>query len=320
MAYQTGSASTPSNLLDTIRLFALANSWTVNYWGADTQTNISPAHQATSLLCLTSPAGGYFMYMAYDSTGDIYTSGATGYSATGRNQQPGHPSGGAVDINSRSTTGWAQTNLLLGPFAAYYLFGGASYIHTVVEVVTNRFMHFHIGTLEKAGNYEGGEYFTNTYWSDQTNQRHDPNSPYHTFPFDGYAHYGDRGCHVRCDVDGAVNRWVNFYGGSSSSNYAQGFLRYNSLIQTLMNRSPNTFNGLSTLHPSIVTGPRPLGGSAIYGTVKDLRPVNITYLEPKQILTIGGDDWMIFPITRKGSGTLYEIVSGVYGIAYRKVV
>jgi len=329
MAYATGSATSPSNLLDSIRVFLLAQGWTINYWGADNLTAITAPYRADKALCVMSPAGGYYHYLAYDSTGDIYTSGATGYSGgADRNSQAGHSS---IPYNETSTTvrrtnGWACTRAIAGPYAAYYFFASDYYMHVALEVVTNRFVHFHIGEIEKAGSFVGGNYFTGTQWETgyywTTNQSHqnDPDHTYNGFPFDssysgGYMPVSYPS--IRIDVDGSTNNWVRFYAGQPTQ-YAQGCFRSNSLVGKLMERSPNTLNGLSPLIPSIITGPRPLGGASIYGTVRDLHPINIKNLQPKQVMTIGTDDWMVFPIIQKGTGTEFEAVSGNYGIAYLK--
>ena len=304
MAYQTGTATSCTNLLDTIRIFALSLGWTVNYWGDDPQN----AGTQDKWLSLATPGGNYFNVLARDATSIILVRGATGYTANNnRDSQPGQ----AGD--------YAQTNGLSGPFAAYYLFGSATYIHVVVEIVTNRFAHFAIGVLEKSGVYTGGEYAVNTYWTyGNTTYQHQPDAPYNSCPWDSWL-LSPRSQWYRMDVDGAVNNWYQSYDSGDATSYPLGFMRGNSLVARLFNRSPNYITGQSILPPSIIVGPRPAGGSCIYGTVKDVRPVNITNLNPKQILYIGTDQWMIFPVIRKGYTTQYEPCSGNYGIAYRKV-
>lgn len=305
MSYQTGSATSPSNLLDTVRLFAIANGWSVNYWGDDPQT----AGTADKWLSLQSPGGSYFNLLAIDGTGSIHLCGATGYTNNAnRDLQPGQ----AGNYNT--------TNGLNGPYAAYYMFGSSTYIHVVVEIVTNRFAHFAIGVLEKAGIYTGGEYAVNTYWRyGDTNYQHQPDSSYNTAPWDSRA-YSPRSQWYRMDADGAVNNWYETYDSASAESYPLGFMRGNALTARLINRSPNFLTAQSILVPSIIVGPRPAGGACVYGSVKDVRPVNIENLTPKQILYIGTDEWMIFPIIRKGWTTQYEPCSGNYGIAYRKVM
>ena len=309
MAYQTGAAASPLMLLDSIRTFLLGLGWTINYFGNDPQGVAGDDHW----LSVKTPGNKYFNILADYTAQTVHTRGATGYTANNnRNTQPGQ------------APGWTQTNALSGPFAAYYLFGGAEYLHVVVEVVTNRFAHFHIGTLEKAGNYTGGEYQTGTSINLQPSYQNDPESVYNGYPFDANnAYRSDSYNYYRIDADGAQHNWVTATtsnGGSDATRVAQGFLRGSSSIQSLIGRSPNHLTGQAILLPSLIVGPRPAGGTAIYGTVPDVRAVNIANISPKEVVTIGSDEWMIFPIVRKGWGTQYDMQSGNYGIAYRKVI
>lgn len=309
MAYQTGTAASPTALLESIRLFALSLGWTVSYYGDD------PQNTGTNdlWLSLVSATGSYFNLLAHNTTGKVLTRGATGYTNnSNRNSQPGQ------------SNGWAETNGLTGPYQAYYFFGGADYLHVVIERVTNQFSHLHIGTLEKGGNYVGGEYHTCTRWTyGDINYQHLPDSPYNIYPFDsnGYPRSDDTFQCVRMGADGDPTKWYNTprqVVTPTNNQHVIGFLRDYSIMHRMMLRSPNSMTGQSILIPSVVTGPRPAGGTAIYGTVKDLRAVNIANITPKEVITIGTDQWMIFPVLRKGLTTQYESCSGNYGLAYRK--
>jgi hypothetical protein len=306
MAYQTGTATSPENLLDTMRLFLAANGWGISFWGTDPQ-------DSGKWLSVVSPSGSYFNFLAMNSSALIYVRGATGYSANNnRNSQPGQ------------SPGWTRSNGLSGPYTSYHLFVGSTYCHVVVEVVTNRFVHFHAGVLEKAGNYNGGEYQTGTDWQyGSTNWQHLPDSEYNTMPFNAYSYLPPSSHeYYRMDADGAVNNWYHnnaTVGVSDASLRVVGCIRGYSMTHRLFGRSPNHITGQSILLPSIICGPRPAGGSAIYGSVKDLRPINIANLTPKQVLNIGTDEWLVFPIIRKGWTSQYEPCSGNYAFAYKKV-
>jgi hypothetical protein len=87
MAYQTGTATSPENLLDTMRLFLAANGWGISFWGTDPQGS-------GKWLSVVSPSGSYFNFLAMNSSALIYVRGATGYSANNnRNSQPGQSPG-----------------------------------------------------------------------------------------------------------------------------------------------------------------------------------------------------------------------------------
>lgn len=216
---------------------------------------------------------------------------------------------------------------LYGPLAGYHLFITEDYVHLAVEVVTGSFTHMCFGTIDKAGPFNGGDYVTGTawtyrYWYDynKSSEMNSPTSYYNATLFDSYMNLGSpyyqdcNNARIRFDADGAVGNWLSFGGG------ACGFMRNDSLVwNTLGNRNPSTFNTMSPLLPSIITALRPSGGYAIMGTVKDVRAINITNYQPKDIITLGNDEWMVFPMIRKGTGTYREAVSGNLGIAYRKV-
>jgi hypothetical protein len=47
-----------------------------------------------------------------------------------------------------------------------------------------------------------------------------------------------------------------------------------------------------------------------------LRWVRLDYLSPGDVLTIGSDQWKVFPVIRKDGGT-GQVNSGKYGYAYK---
>lgn len=310
MAYVTGSTTNPTNLLDAVRTTLLSLGWTVNYWGADAYSGSSDANRGNATmnqwLSLLSPDGAYFNLISDLGRGSVWAGGATGYSGSSNHNS----------IPGKST--WAETNGLGGPYTAYYIFATTTYCHVVVERSTNQFAHFQIGRLEKAGTYTGGEYVHQTLWDyGNTSRQNNPDDNNSCLPFDSFGQSGYLGAAVRMDIDGASNNWINYYGADPA--HCAGTMRKQSLGRHLWERTPNTMNGMTPLIPSIIVGPRPAGGNAILGTVPDVRGVNMTLLAPKQLITLGSDDWMVFPVIRKGTGTIYEAVSGIYGIAYRKV-
>jgi hypothetical protein len=275
------------------------------------------------------------MMLAYDSAGELYTNSSMTYNAgVDRQRQSGMITNG-VSNSTKCVEGWALTNNLVGPFSAYYVFASDYYCHIVIEIVTNRFAHAHLGVIEKSGNFNGGDYYTGTFWQStvvNTSQYYsnDPNSNYHSAPFDSAALYyywpsSQYRSRIRVDADGASGNWVGFGGylnnnGTGVTLNAAGFMRGPNILREMFLRSINSLNGLPVLLPSLVAAPRPIGGVSILGSVRDVRCVNISTSTPKQSMFIGTDEWMLFPLVRKGTGSIYESVSGDYGIAYRKVV
>lgn len=344
MAFITGAASSPTNLLDSLAVALSNNGWTVLAQRAESEPGMTAGYNVDRELYVLSPAGGYFQFAAHETLGLIMSSGATGFNiGSTRNAQPGHSSLGANPTTGGSNyraIGWAATHLGPGPYAQYYFFITDQYCHVAVEVVINSFRHFMSGNIRKAGPFVGGEYYTGTRWSfpytwgGTNSYMNSPDSNYNNAPFDIITYssvenalagiIGQQYFHwprIHLDVDGHTNRWVRLQGDGTTT--ASGFIRssgsYTSPEGALSMVSRNDMNGLVALPPAIIMAPRPIGGTSIYGTVRDIAPVEISQLEPKQVLTYGSDEWMVFPLIRKGTGTYLEQVSGNYGLAYKIV-
>jgi len=306
MAYQTGTATGPADLLSQLETFIAANGWTV---GA-----------ATTGKVYSNASNGLYCGVNSD-TSTIWLLGATGYnSAAAWNAQPGAP------VNTMQ----AQSNDMAGPYSAYHFFVTTDYIHVVVEVSAGKFKHLVIGILAKCGAFTGGQYYGAVYWymtgSTITNY---PESSSHLYLWDaaglGMGGTGSAGYRqaVRADIDTKTNNWMQFNALTMSTNYAHGVLRGNGFIQGLWYSGPNSFNGLSPLHPIPVPVDRGSNQTSVLGYVKDMRIVNLQSLSPGQTVTIGSDQWLCFPVIQKTdvynvSGSLIPS-SGYYGYAYRMV-
>lgn len=298
MAYETGVANSPSDLLDKMRVFAAANGWTVNRW------------QNGNELCLQLGVQ-YVNVNAQDGNDLIVLYGSTGYD------------GGAAWNAQPGTSNSIHCNGMAGPYAAYHLFSdGANYIHCAAEVSAGLFRHVVFGGIEKTGAFTGGAYVDAVHWDGAPIYIDNPDDERHSVLFDNNAlrdyFWGYGGGRLRADIDGLVDKWWAF--DRNSTYRASGGIRSGGLLDWLSDRSPNTFNALTPLFPIYIHVKRPDAGSkwSILGTVRDLRFCDITHIDPGATLTIGSDDWMIFPIVQKNGGT-DEPNSGTYGYAYRKV-
>ena len=58
------------------------------------------------------------------------------------------------------------------------------------------------------------------------------------------------------------------------------------------------------------------------GQWPDVRYVDLTFISPKQEITLGSDTWMCFPLIAKHAGAqptgVYDFTSETFGIAYKK--
>lgn len=324
MAYETGVAADVTALLGTIRVFADSLGWTID-------------RDNTNELALHHVDAGWFTLVATPAVEDIYATanprpyidiwGQTGFDAgAAHDQQPGS-----------SGDKWGRANALRGPFTAYHLFGTTQYIHCVIEIVPGEFAHLHLGTLVKAGSYQGGEYVAGTAWYyslQNTNYNGDYSSNRHTVPWDGSGYYsagsggfGARGA-LRLDTDGYSNEWgcfTTYLNSSLSSVYGPARLldtMDRSPWWSFLFSTPNTVNAVSPLAPIVPAFILRNSKTFLPGAPADLRLVNMRNLVPGETITIGSDEWLCFPIKKRSTvkvDTGNVVNSWIAGYAYRKV-
>lgn len=308
MAYQTGSASSPSGLLDALRTFAVAQGWTQNAW----------AEVTTGNFWLNLSKGGHYVnFYGQNAAGTISLQGATSYnSGAAYNAQPGRI----------STNEWSISNDLTGPYVGHHFFSGTNHVHVVCQVASGRYVHFGFGTLTKYGAYTGGEYVFGTHWYlNSTTYSGASTSNLHSVPFDAdYVGSGAAFSMVRFAEAGAsVANWLRFR-TTMADGFAVGYSRpgsANSLSMDLVRRQPNTFNGLSVLLPIHCWAARTDGLVSILGAPPEMKQIDISYHAHGETLTLGTDEWLVFPLKAKGPDLSDgSSASGNFGLAYKKVV
>lgn len=181
MAYATaGSGGTLIDLMDALRVFALAQGWTVDKWDA-----------ANRLLFMTKGQCAITMKGYVDNTVRIY-SGANGsniftdgnpdhrlYFALNSSNTAAlttyHNHPGSIVTSEREFDS-PYVNGLQGPFVAWHFFSDPAvgdHIHCVVQIKAEVFVHFSFGHLDKKGlTHNGVAYVTAmgaTYWRNVSN-------------------------------------------------------------------------------------------------------------------------------------------------------
>lgn len=314
MAYETGTASGVNDLLDKLQTFLDAAGWTTNkdqaqgsgWWlsmqkGSDLFVNFvsDPATSGT-----TDPGPWIYVY------------GATGYSSgSAYNAQPG-------------TSGQVKTNKMTAPFTKYYFFEGDDYIHIVIEVESGRFRHIHAGTIEKLGTVTGGFYAmgTSSYYSTTTPSS--PDSTHNMYPWENKSVSLTSQHQLYANAGDGAKWFTSSRTGSTGAKLGAGVvavansqtLSQNGLDGELFTYTPNTTNGITPLLPINVLAERTSGLWTFLGQVKDVRRVNMLNHQPGDTITIGSDEWLVFPFTIRSSttGDATTDKSGYYGLAYRK--
>jgi hypothetical protein len=295
-AYETGVASSPADLLDKMETFAGSNGWTVS-----TPTSGKVFRKDTIVVGASSDSDELFLRGAI-----TYNSGAAW---------------NAQDNNSGQTL---AINLGTGPFTAYHFFLGAEdgndYFHGVVEVSANIFNHFAFGRLVRSGTYDGGVYVEGTRWSTSSNQAGNPNSASHITIAD--ANGTTAGKHLWIDHDSKTNNWQSGVSSTAATSYLGNGRNGGMLNVQLINIGFQRYNMRTPLWPAQLFVRRASSLISLAGRLPDFRHVSIENFVPGDIITIGGVDWMLFPIRQKtdtASHTSATPQNSYYqGYAYRK--
>lgn len=303
--YETGSASDRIDLLDRIRIAASALGWVERRWSA-----------GDGWLALEPPAGGVVYHMRPSGGANIAMRGALDYDpGASWTVQPG-----AQDDDT-------LTNAIAGPYHAYHLYATQDYIHVVIEAEPGRHRHLGVGVIERYGSWSGGEYVHGTFWGQGSSRADVPDSAYHSAPFDGRAfNFNTYLTTFRVDIDGLGSQWrrVSREGGSGTvRGVVRGEFDDASIMARLYYCTPTTITGIAQLIPIV-----PLVGRAgdstrmsPAGHVRDMRYVHMQHLQPGEVITIGTDEWQVWPLVRRVGVVVRDGTeqSGYYGLAYRRV-
>ena len=332
MAYETGTANSPGDLLVKLLDFALLNGWTID------EDIISDAQ--------TPPQGAihrnnvYVSFYFFSDVIKMYP--ARGYTVS---SDPGeHPESRYNDTLTTQTTG-IQINGLTGPFSAYHFFEDDTYIHIVVSLSNGSYRHFGFGEMTKFGDWQGGEYFYGHFWNQgatvidvPTSTTHAPgltarsqqttgqyNRPvFYAKKNDNSAMPGARAADAfwfsvmntkTTDQNDADSRLVNTAyiitsgdGGMASPLIPIGRSQFNGFV------------GMVPIHFASIDLDQTPDNLYFLGTAPDVRGVNVGALQGSNEYIIGSDTWMVFPMTRaNGSTTSDEEYSANMGYAYRRV-
>lgn len=317
MAYQSASATDAADLLDKLRLFLQGAGWTIDAWadylgGKALCVNRSGCYATFR----TIPTGGTGVGVGSDPAPFIGVLGHTGYS------------GAATPGNLAEASPELLSNAMAGPYVGYDFFEGVGadgpYVHVVVETQAGIFKHFGSGVLNREGVFTSGQYLHAARWhyNDSPSSSYpisnpDYANPAHHTPFDARASYA--GTYVRADVDGASPNWMG--GNNLGGGFSQNGGGSSSALDAATLRGPylagaSALTGRTPLWPLWLLGRRPSNLGSPLGYPPDLRFIRMDNYNPKDVLTLGTDQWKVFPLIRK-NGATGEPNSGVYGYAYR---
>jgi len=299
MAYETGVASTPTDLVNKLVTFAVANGWT--------------SHSPLSGKVISK---GNVVCGLFGQASTLDTRGAiTALNGVAWNAQTG---------NSGTTH---QCNIGAGPYTAYHFYSlseeSKELLAAVIEIAAGVYRHWMLCDLIKAGSWTGGTYTDSVNWDTSSDDINVPESNEHQVIADSLHVNSPQTGHYWVDSDSGVNSWGrvadadsftlrNGVGsvrgqGKNAYGYAIGYQRWN--LRTPLWPIELFVNRNSSLRSPL-------------GRVPAMRHLNMRNHTPGEILTIGGDDFQLWPICARTetwddtSSTVYS--SGYHGYAYKR--
>lgn len=334
MAFQTGTATSLSNLLSQLLTFATANGWTQDRF--DTGNGELAMSKNTIFVSMRWIVGTEITLSIHQALAFV----------------GGQDGGDHTDDSGNGYNGvTAKSNGLLddercvndigdGPFPSYHFFendASLAYLHVVVEITTGVFRHFGFGEIDKCGNWSGGEY---VYGHNMLGLPSDNNltSLKNTTMMDGL--FADnagssprRGgtMHVE-SLPGmvAAEKWGQVWGQQSAAPptasdgedkvTVQGGYKSGPIARSLGFFIAGSTSGLIPMYPFGIWYVRrsPTNHGTFLGFQPDVRGVNIKNFAPKDEVVISSATWVLFPDSQKTNDNVTDR-SYNRGIAYKKV-
>jgi hypothetical protein len=228
MSYQTGSASSPTDLVQKLVTWLVSIGWTQDRSATEGAGWTASLHKSANYVHLRaaeneSSGPWQSMYGAVHYSVNMYLGTAFDSGQPFNNQTTGAPIGGGTNPIG------VGMQLSAGPFSNYYFFAdsGGDNIVVVVEKTPGLYLHMGWGpSLQKAGSYTGGPYFfgpSSGYYTSFTFAG--ANTPGYTSssecPFANMDQIGGGCGFVRADVDSWTGKWVGIFNATGGAN--QGF-------------------------------------------------------------------------------------------------
>ena len=322
--YQTGAATSPTDLLDKIVTFLTGQGWTSDSVAVDGTGKRAHLHKGSDYVNLRSHVNEAIwpnVQSSPNSTGiGIYM--GTGYSgASGWSLQAGGPK-----VSGTSDTLGATMRMLSGAITAYHFFDdGNDNIAVIVERSGGLFTHLGFGrSFTKAGTVTGGKYFwsaaaatyggtTSAIMGNDDQSAAPPfgiMQPYNTA---SSLERGNAGF-VQADVDGFTGKWIGF-SMSGTTFPTEGYtgkrghsgIDYNTSLDIIPAGIPHyarlvthlvsNFNAQALMLPIFLWAERDAGGWTLLGQVPNVFVCGAVEngFAAASIQTVNGKNFMLFP-------------------------
>ena len=319
MAYETGTWLNPSDGLDKLRVFLLAQGWTVDAFTVEAPGKRLHMHKGTFYLnakSADSSASNIWPDSGYGNGIQIGFNVGTGYtSANIWRDQPGvvkhangNPIGGAIQLPA-------------GAITSYRFEYDDAYKSLVIYVQTQPGVWRWGGfgeSLLKAGAWVGGAWIGSSsyYYHLASIVGAGHTNAVTAYPFGANSDYFSVPLvFVRADVDAYVGKWgsccptdVTGKAGDTCLRGVQAVGANTPSFTTLLDRARNAMNSLSVLLPVQVFAVRDAGGISLLGTLPNVFVTNINGMVAGQSYQQGVDWFTPFPGDTATRGTVIKRV------------
>lgn len=310
MGYATGTATSPTNLLQSIVTFLVAQGWTQNMSqaeGAGWRAHLSKGGVYVNFRAFVNeatPAGGANGYALCMYLG-------TGYNgASAWNAQAGAP----VRSGTSTVEGTCMPLVNAGPYLSYFLFSDASdNVAIVLERTAGVYTHLAWGQATKNGTWTGGTWFTGTVgwtYANTTSAAIEGVTTTSGCP-GAYGNFsGTATGYVRADVDAFTSKWLSI-GSTTTGSFGYSGKRCMTPVQGLnapdaqipgygsawQGRQTSDMSASPNLLPVHLWAERDAGGLSLLGSLPMVRFSNATAkgFTIGQEIAIGSDTWKLFP-------------------------
>jgi len=342
MSYETGTSTGANDLIDKLRVFLLADSWTVNLWaddGTGKRLHVQKTAGDSTVMYFnfrsavnekgSTITGDNVNSEGYGNVTGILVNGSTGYDVgESWDKQPGYGQNAASQSYA-----CAISPVSLTAIPSYYFFSVNDTVSIVVEITSGKFQFMSFGLLEKQGTFTGGQFFTASMSSGEPAKDwtgYDYKNQYvpRYLSLSGYAGYDLVQGAVYVNAD-SVASWrrcsetaeypIAFScvsGQRATPNTSFGTYSKRAFCSMFYAKSPSAYNAMAAMAPAYVFLKRTDLNYSLIGWPSGVRCLNVTQYDPGQELTYGDETWLVF----HNNGINDTPVNLYAGFAFKKVV
>ena len=350
MAFSTtASIASQENLMSLVSAFAVARGWTEdNFSAGNTKMSLHKGN------CYVHFHWGDTSALIATMGSSIQMYQSLGFTAAGTDSWA-HPDDSQNGANSTANFHQERGIKFIGPgpYTSLSMHGhtDTDVIYCILEINPGNYRHFAFGNIVKAGSWTGGEFVAGHHWAADASFAYytSPNSSVHSILLDGQAsststspYYTSTRMNATMHLDGLPNQetenphWAivgNWEHLQSPLSTDGRDANQRAVIQGCVRNSMN-LQGMGYLSPDLAKGYVPIIPMDLYyfdfngtasedmyylGRMHNIGHIQMTGISPQQVVTVGGNDWVVYPGVRKSKTAIPGTAeSWNMGIIYKK--